>query len=92
MDRVRGESKLPEAPRRLKCEECGHVSETYLTAPNPFESDETIIACENCKQVECLVAACWKCDRQAGIGTTASTEFRYVNTCYEHNPERATSL
>jgi len=83
------EATLPEAPKRWLCEECGHVSETYLSAPNPFDDDDVVIGCENCKSVDSLIAACWKCDRRAGIGTTASTEYRYVHTCGEHNPERA---
>ena len=86
--RVRGISKLPEAMPRWLCNECGHVSETYLTAPSPFDSGDTIAGCENCKEVNSMEAACWKCDRPGTIGTPASTEFRYINTCFEHNPER----
>lgn len=86
--RVRGKSKLPEASERWICTECDYVSGTYLTGPNPFDPDDEIIGCVNCKSVDSLVAACWKCDRRAGIGTTASTEYRYIQTCGEHNPER----
>ena len=87
--RVKGESSLPEAPERWHCGDCGHVSETYLTAPNPFDSNDTVVGCENCKAVEAIGPACWKCDSPASIGSTGSDVYRYVQSCYEHDPARA---
>lgn len=86
--RVKGKSKLPEAPKRWYCEECCEVSESYLTAPNPFDEDDTVTGCESCKSVDSLVAACWKCNRPGSIGTPHCDEYRYIQTCFEHNPER----
>lgn len=77
----------PEAPERWLCKECDHVSGTYLVAPNPFDPEDQVTGCENCKQVDSLVAACWKCNRPAGIGTPDCNEYRYIHTCFEHRPE-----
>jgi len=86
--RVKGISTLPEAPDSYLCEECDQVTAIYLSAPNPFDRTDTITGCPNCQSVDSLVRACWKCNRRGTIGTTASTEFRYIHTCFEHNPER----
>jgi len=86
--RVKGVSTLPEAVSRWLCIECDHVSETYLTAENPFDEGYSVLGCENCKEVNSLEPACWKCNRPGTIGTPESTEFRYIQTCFEHNPKR----
>ena len=86
--RVKGVSKLPESPERWVCSECQQVTAEHLSAPSPFDENDTLTGCPNCLAVNSLESACWKCDRPGSIGTTASTEFRYINTCRDHNPER----
>lgn len=86
MSKVKGKSTLPESPDKWVCRECKKVTAIHLSAPNPFDNTDTIIGCPNCQSVDSLVSACWKCDREACIGTTASTEFRYVHSCHEHQP------
>lgn len=73
--------------QRWKCGECGNVSVDILSAPNPFDAALDCVGCVECKAVDSLTAACWKCDRQAGSGTPTK-EHGYVWSCYEHQPER----
>jgi len=87
MSRVRGKSELPEAPERWYCEECNEVSTEYLTAPNPFDADDIVTGCPICHSVGSLIAACWKCNRPAGMGTPDSKVYRYIQTCFEHRPK-----
>lgn len=90
MSRVKGKSDLPEAPQRYRCDECGHVSETYLHAKNPFDKHDTVIGCEVCKSVDSLQSACWKCDAIGSGGYNNSTEYRYVHSCFKHRPRDKT--
>jgi hypothetical protein len=77
---------LPECPEKWVCRECGKVTSEYLTAPNPFELSETLVGCPSCFEVGSLVAACWKCDREASGGYNDSGVYRYVRACHEHAP------
>ncbi len=70
---------------RYVCENCREVTDAPLTAPNPFYPRETISGCPNCKVANRLVAACWKCDREASCGIPTK-EHGYVVACHEHWP------
>ncbi len=90
MREVKGISKLPEAPSRWLCKECGCVctDAAFLYAPSPFDDADELIGCPVCKSVDSFVAACWKCDRAAGTGMSGAPEFRYIQTCFEHRPKK----
>lgn len=89
MGEIKGQSKLPEAPDRWVCGECGELVDP-LYAQNPFDPDGTISGCPVCLSVESIVGACWKCDRIATGGYNSDhfeqTGYRYVHSCHEHRP------
>ena len=47
---------------KVKCDErhCGWhgLDDEILIAPNPFDSDEMLQGCPNCKQVNCMLVVC----------------------------------
>jgi hypothetical protein len=75
---------------KYKCLECGHIceSEDMLTAPNPFDvySQESIVGCPKCHQVENMVKVCDEpgCKAEATCGTP--TDEVYRRTCIQHDP------
>lgn len=75
---------------KMVCDECnwhGTVQE-MLVAPNPFEPDENIYACPNCKNINTLFRACDApgCWKRSTCGT--SLKNRYMITCGKHMPIR----
>jgi hypothetical protein len=74
-------------PPKWICRECGWISETYLTAPNPFEKNDVIIGCISCKGVDSLVDVCDEegCRQQATCGTPIEDGYR--RTCGKHRPK-----
>lgn len=71
---------------RWKCQQCGVAVTEYLIAQHPFDPDDKVVGCPNCKAVDSFVAACWKCDRKAG-GGTPTRDHGYVWYCHLHRPE-----
>ncbi len=57
-----------------------------LTAPDPFNEGETLIACPACRDSCGLVVACDEpdCWRESNCGTPTPAGYR--NTCYDHRP------
>ena len=79
------------APNRYRCYGCGWRGDEgdLLTAPSPFEPEDEIVACPNCKQVSddlvrvCDEPGCWK---EATMGTPTRTGYR--RTCFTHRPDK----
>jgi len=69
-----------------KCRWHGPLSKC-LTAQNPFEKDEIIHGCPECKTVESIRCACEHpgCWEPVTCGTP--TRDGYKNTCGDHAPE-----
>ncbi len=73
---------------RYVCEECrSKITVGILSAQNPFDPEDTIIGCPNCKEVNrlrttCDEPNCWEADTM-GIGTPNG----YRRTCYTHRPK-----
>lgn len=71
------------------CEECGWVGQNadLLKASNPFEHDDILVGCPQCRSANCIVRACdhLGCARAASCGTP--TDAGYRHTCGEHRPE-----
>ncbi len=73
---------------KLRCNECGWkgTAEEMLCATNPFQTEESILGCPNCKTVEnyshaCDHDGCWE---TASCGT--ATPECYVWSCHKHVP------
>lgn len=77
-----------EARKKWKCEECGEITYEPLRALSPFDPDDELIGCPNCKSVNTLVGACQiaECTLAASSGNTNCYGFRYVWTCWGHSP------
>lgn len=90
MSYIKGESDLPEAPEKWRCADCEEVCRETLTAPNPFDPDDIVTGCPNCKAVNSLTGACQvgNCERPAGGGHPGGHGYRYVWTCWEHRPNK----
>ena len=58
-----------------------------LTAPSPFDADDTINGCPKCKAIGTIVYACDEqgCWRETSSGTPTPTGYR--STCFEHRPK-----
>ena len=78
--------------RKWVCENwrCSNVctDNTALSAPDPFNPGETLVACPKCREVGTLIGACdFKgCKKPSSSGSP--TKDGYVFRCYEHRPER----
>lgn len=75
--------------RRWRCGECDEIStETeLLTAPSPFDAEDTLTGCPHCKKVPVFTAICDEpgCTRAVCAGFPAGAEFGgYRQTCAEH--------
>ena len=79
-------SELPEGPKKYTCSECDHLTMEPLSAVNPFDSQDTITGCPNCKQAESLKVACMAlgCQREASSGTPGGWGYRYAWLCWKH--------
>lgn len=71
---------------RWVCQSCGWVGDDHelLRATSPFDADDVICACPECKTVEDVLNACDEpgCNRDAGCGFPSPTGYR--RTCMEH--------
>lgn len=66
----------------------GMISDA-LTAPNPFDPEDTINGCPQCHSVDSMVVACDEpgCWKPASCGTPVA-EGPYRNTCGKHVPPK----
>lgn len=72
---------------KFRCDECEaiHQAVDLLVAPNPFDSQDVISGCPDCKSVGQFTEICDEpeCKREAGCGFP--TENGYRRTCYQHS-------
>ncbi len=75
-------------PFKRVCERCGWkgYSDAILTAPSPFDPQDTLYACPVCKNIGttrtcCDEPLCWEQDT---IGTPIPGGYR--RTCHNHQP------
>lgn len=73
------------------CQECdwhGMLSEA-LTAPHPFDPEDTVLGCPQCLSVSSLIVACDEpeCWKPATCGTPMA-EGPYRSTCGNHVPPK----
>jgi hypothetical protein len=61
--------------------------EDVLEAPNPFDEDEKIYGCPNCKAIDTVLEGCDEpeCKEIATCGTPADKGYR--RTCGKHIPK-----
>ena len=73
------------------CSECGQktAESELLTAPNPFNPEDTICGCPKCLSAGEFVGACDEpgCNEESSMGTPTPTGYRH--TCYKHRPKEA---
>jgi len=85
---VKGESPLPESPDVYICTECfeRQAGDEILKAPNPFNDEDTIIACRWCQQICTLEVACVveNCLNETCAGAPDRGGYRYVRLCSDH--------
>ncbi|KKL74445.1 hypothetical protein LCGC14_2064870, partial [marine sediment metagenome] len=79
---------------KIKCRECDWEgkSDEELSAPSPFERDETIYACPQCKDINSTFRACDEpeCWRETSCGTPVKGGYR--RTCGKHKPSKTMLL
>lgn len=72
--------------KKWLCEVCDSTlfDENLLRAPNPFDSESTIVGCPYCKTINEMVRACDEpgCTQKASCGFPTAGGYRC--TCYEH--------
>lgn len=85
--------KLPDASPKWLCTECAWIcADDFLKAKNPFDAEDVIVGCPNCRNINTFVQACQAegCSERAGSGTPGGNGFRYFWSCHRHNPARQT--
>ena len=79
----------PLDPGRWKCgnPRCHWVGKDYLTAPDPFNPDDVLTACPECREAEHLLDVCdvAGCTNQSGCGFPSPRGYR--RTCGKHASE-----
>lgn len=78
----------PEAPAKWLCKTCGHIMSEPLEAKNPFDLDDIIHGCPECKTVGDLFQACQYagCENEASGGHPGVYGYRYIWLCWDHSP------
>lgn len=84
-----GDNNIFTPPTKFICGECRHryTDDEMLCAPNPFDLEDRVYGCPNCRSVDqeilvCDEPKCWKpvcCGSKDAKGV-------YRNTCHEHTP------
>ncbi len=73
------------------CTGCDHKIADFelLSAPNPFNPEDTICGCPKCLCVGDFPGACDEpgCNKESSCGTPTPNGYR--RTCYPHKPEAA---
>jgi hypothetical protein len=79
-------TRTKEATPKFICEECHELTGAPLSAPSPFDPDDEITGCPNCKAVNSLRQACVAdgCHEAATCGTPDHLSYRYAWTCHHH--------
>ena len=81
---------LDPAERLVRCETCRTVTRKadLLVAPSPFDPQDELTGCPNCKDVNAHNALCDRvgCRRETTAGTSTPDGYRW--TCHEHRPVR----
>ena len=74
---------------KAKCQECAYICNTsdILRAPNPFDKDDNVSGCPECKSVDSFVRVCDEpgCNREVACGTPTPAGYR--QTCGRHRYE-----
>ena len=74
------------------CRECGWkgTEDKLLSALNPFDTEDTILGCPDCKSIESCVRACdvYNCWAEACCGYPVDDKVavtrKYMTTCGKH--------
>lgn len=69
-----------------RCSWCGPDTNA-LTAPNPFDKDDTLYGCPGCKDVNTLQEACDEPDCWEFSSCGTPTPNGYRRTCGKHMPK-----
>ena len=73
---------------KVICDECHRISRLnqLLSAANPFEAEDEIKGCPNCKSIDCFHVVCDEpgCKDVATCGTPTKEGYRH--TCSKHGP------
>jgi hypothetical protein len=76
------------SPHQLRCGQCKHVFAVCdaLRAPNPFDANDTILACPTCHDIYFIRRVCDEpgCNEVVSCGTPTKTGYR--QTCSAHRP------
>ena len=76
------------APKRWRCGECSEITanEALLRAANPFDPDDEISGCPECKSVSNFSLVCDfpGCNSDAGSGEP-TPEGGYIHRCFQHS-------
>ena len=76
--------------KRWRCSSCGVISleSEFLSAPNPFNEEDTLIGCPNCFAINDVVEICDEpgCEIEASCGFPVDDPAfgGYRRTCYKH--------
>jgi hypothetical protein len=78
---------MTEWQPRWLCKSCDWVGDYahLLRAPNPFDSEMTLLGCPKCKAPEDVAPACDEpgCDKRVSCGWLSADGYRV--TCSEHS-------
>lgn len=70
---------------KWRCTECDNIVHELLSAPNPFDTTETISGCPVCRSVECFRLVCDEPDCEQLVSAGWPTpEGGYRRTCGKH--------
>ena len=76
-------------PYKCQCSQCDKhlMTDELLTHPNPFDLDDVIYGCPNCKSIDCFEKICDEdgCEDVASGGHPTSSGYRI--TCFVHTPK-----
>lgn len=75
---------------KLVCDCCGWrgTADQLLSARNPFDQEDMIFGCPDCKQIGEHFVACDEPDCWRGVTCGTPTPAGYRSTCSEHWPNR----
>ena len=72
---------------RWRCKDCNAECSdgTLLLAPNPFDSDDTIVGCPHCKCVSEFIELCDEPECHEAASCGSPTPDGYRRTCFRHS-------
>lgn len=76
---------------RWRCTECDWRGYKLLVAPNPFDTEQSICGCPNCKDVGQFVSACMvdDCKQDASCGTPTPDGYKWLCSTHYAETEKA---